>query len=384
MTDPRIDDHDAPGVPGDDAPALPGTPPTAEEPARAEAPGARAGHEPPPATRSRPAFLAVGPSGVEPVYPADVAATLRALRQPGAPTMWLHADSAEGLLPALEEFGLHELAVRSLRDGAERPRVEEFTDHLYVSLVRASVPVDAEDDAGRSTEEEPHAGTEALRIFVGERWVVSLGRLEPEEHEDLTETVLRQVMARDRGSSFVLYYLVEWVVGSLYPLLDSLDTRVDSLEDLVVVDTGEPVRQELFRLKRDLVELRRRVAPMRDVMQRLSSRGVGFVDEAAEVFFRDIHDDVLLVLEQLDTHRDILSSALELHLSTVSNRLNGVMERLTLVATLFMPITFITGFFGMNFSGLPLASAAWYWGTVAFMAAIFVAMAGYAWRRGWF
>ncbi|MHB8868564.1 MAG: magnesium transporter CorA family protein [Thermoleophilia bacterium] len=333
---------------------------------------------------SRPAFQAVGPSGAEPVYAAGVAATLRALRQPGAPTTWLHADSAEDLLPALEEFGLHELAVRSLRDGPERPRVEEFADHLYVSLVRASVPAGAEDDAGRSTEEETHTGIEGLRIFVGERWVVSLGRLEPEEHEDLTETVLRQVMARDRGSSFVLYYLSEWVVGTLYPLLDSLDTRVDSLEDLVLVDTGEPVRQELFRLKRDLVELRRRVAPTRDVMQRLSSRGVSFVDEAAAVFFRDIHDDVLLVLEQLDTHRDILSSALELHLSTVSNRLNEVMKRLTLVATLFMPITFITGFFGMNFSGLPLASAAWYWGTVALMAAIFVAMAGYAWRRGWF
>lgn len=330
------------------------------------------------------AFLAVGPTGAEPVYAAGVAATLRALRRPGAPVTWLHADSADDLLPALEEFGLHELSVRSLRDGPERPRVEEFADHLYVSLVRA-MPIGTPGQEGdRLFGEGIDAGIEGLRMFVGERWVLSLGHLEPEEHEALTQVIHRQVMGRGRGASFVLYYLAEWVVETLYPVLDSLDTRVDSLEDLVLEDTGEAVRQELFRLKRDLVELRRRVAPTRDVMQRLSSHGLGFVDEAADVFFRDVHDDVLLVLEQLDTHRDILSSALDLHLSTVSNRLNEVMKRLTLVATLFMPITFVTGFFGMNFSGLPIASAAWLWGTIALMAASFFTMAAYAWRRGWF
>ncbi|MHB0981192.1 MAG: magnesium transporter CorA family protein [Thermoleophilia bacterium] len=334
-------------------------------------------------SRPRPALLAVGPSGTEPVYPAGVGPTLRALRRPGAPIAWLHADSGEDLLAALEDFGLHELAVRSLRDGPERPRVEEYPDHLYVSLVRAS-PAAAAGEEGAPTEEDTKAAVEGLRIFVGERWVVSYGRLAPEEHAALTEVVVRQVMERGRGPSFVLYYLAEWVVETFYPLLDSLDTRVDSLEDLVLVDTEEGTRQELFRLKRDLVELRRKVAPTRDVMQRLSGHGLAFMEPAVDVFFRDVHDDVLLVLEQLDTYRDILSSALELHLSTVSNRLNEVMKRLTLVATLFMPITFITGVFGMNFAGLPVGSAVWLWGTLVAMVAISAGMAGYAWKRGWF
>lgn len=351
-----------------------------------DVPGDTSGTEEPtpPATRPAPALLAVGPSGAEPVYPKGVAPTLRALRRSNAPITWLHAESSEDLLSALEEFGLHELAVRSLRDGPERPRVEEYPDHLYVSLLRAGASATALERAGRPAAYGTNVRIEELRVFLGERWIVSLGPIGPEEHASLTEVVVRQVMDRGRGPSFVLYYLAEWVVETLYPLLDSLDDRVDSLEDLVLLDTGEQTRQELFRLKRDLVELRRRVAPTRDVMQRLSGHGLGFVEPEAEVFFRDVHDDVLLVLEQLDTHRDILSSALDLHLSTVSNRLNEVMKRLTLVATLFMPITFITGFFGMNFSGLPITSMAWYWGTVAAMTAAFVGMAGYAWRRGWF
>jgi Mg2+ and Co2+ transporter CorA len=105
---------------------------------------------------------------------------------------------------------------------------------------------------------------------------------------------------------------------------------------------GEAPMQELFGLKRDLVDLRRRVAPLRDVMQRLGSHGVLHVEHEAEVYFRDVHDDVMRAIELLDTYRDILSSALDLHLSSVSNRLNRVMKQLTVVATMFMPLSFIT------------------------------------------
>ena len=112
--------------------------------------------------------------------------------------------------------------------------------------------------------------------------------------------------------------------------------------------------QELFGLKRDLVDLRRRVAPLRDVMQRLGSHGVLYVEQEAEVYFRDVHDDIMRDIELLDTYRDILSSALDLHLSSVSNRLNRVMKQLTVVATMFMPLSFIVGFFGTNFTMMPV------------------------------
>jgi magnesium transporter len=294
----------------------------------------------------------------------------------------LHAAVSDDLVAALEESGLHELAVKSLREGPERPRVEEYPDHLYVSLLRARDGRDGAPDS-EAVSDVSVIDIEDIRVFLGPRWIVSLGGLDPDELETVGCLVSRQVMERGRGPSYVLYYLAEWAVGSLYPVLDSLDERVDSLEDLVLVDTGEATRQELFRLKRDLAEARRRIAPTRDVMQRLSTHGLGFVEPGADIFFRDVHDDILMVLEQLDTHRDILSSALDLYLSTVSNRLNEVMKRLTVVATVFMPLTFITGFFGMNFVDLPVHSAVWYWLTMASMVVVFVAMMGYAWRRRW-
>ncbi len=188
-----------------------------------------------------------------------------------------------------------------------------------------------------------------LRLFLGPRWIISVGHLHDADYDELAERMRRQVFSRERGASFIAYHICEWLVESLQPALERLDDRIDALEDQVVLATGEAPIQELFGLKRDLVDLRRRVAPLRDVMQRLGSHGVLYVEPEAEVYFRDVHDDVMRVIELLDTYRDILSSALDLHLSSVSNRLNRVMKQLTVVATMFMPLSFIVGLFGTNF-----------------------------------
>lgn len=291
---------------------------------------------------------------------------------PAEPVAWVHGEMSDDLLIPLEALGLHEVAVKSLRGGPERPRVEEYADHLYVLLF-----------AARSSVSVGPPVLEELRVFVGPRWLISLGHLDPVDLEELQTLVERQVFARSRAAGFVLYYLAEWIVNSLNPVLEDLDDWVDGLEDLVVLSTADAARQELFRLKRDVVDLRRRVAPMRDVMQRLSSHGVVFIDEGSAVYFRDVHDDVLLVIEQLDTYRDILSSALDLHLSNISNRLNQVMKTLTVVATLFMPITFITGFWGQNFDRLPFQSGLWFWMMMATVVGSFGGMLVYFWRKGW-
>ena len=126
-------------------------------------------------------------------------------------------------------------------------------------------------------------------------------------------------------------------------------------------DLGPHVQDAIIGLLgQELVDLRRRVAPLRDVMQRLGSYGVLYVDPETEVYFRDVHDDVMRVIELLDTYRDILSSALDLHLSSVSNRTNRVMKQLTVVATMFMPLSFIVGLFGTNFVRMPFGSLFWF------------------------
>jgi magnesium transporter len=322
----------------------------------------------------------------------DLPAVLSGLSAPGVEITWVHCDPDAGVVQALEGMGLDEIGVRSLHDGPERPRVEEFSNHVYISLFsadnslrkkgRRQVPSagPGEEKAEDASETLlPHLNE--LRLFLGPRWLISVGRFHENDYQQLVERMKRQVFSRQRGPSFITYHICEWLVETLQPALERLDDRIDSLEDSVVLTTGESSIQMLFGLKRDLVDLRRRVAPLRDVMQRLGSHGVQYVEQEAEVYFRDVHDDVMRVIELLDTYRDILSSALDLHLSSVSNRLNRVMKQLTVVATVFMPVSFIVGLFGVNFRQMPYDSLAWFLVMFVLMFASVVGILIWTWRR---
>lgn len=297
----------------------------------------------------------------------DLGTLLAGLSTYQGPVIWIHADLHPSVVQALDNMGLNEIVVKSLHDGPERPRVEEFADHIYISLLSPETPLDAQStdrhevaldtlDAVRPVS----AWVGVLRLFLGPKWIISVGGIRARDYEILAEHMRRQVFFRGRGPSFIAYHICEWLVEGLQPTLDDLDDRIDSLEDEVVLADGRAPVQELFSLKRDLVELRRRVVPLRDVMQRLGLHGAAFVDSEAEPYFRDVHDDVMRVIELLDTYRDILSSALDLHLSSVSNRLNQVMKQLTVVATVFMPLSFIVGLFGTNFVDMPFGNTVWF------------------------
>lgn len=321
---------------------------------------------------------------------------LARLSDPECPITWLHSGPYPSVAQALADMGLDEVAVKSLRDGPERPRVEEFADHLYISLFSAGLrpgrPEEGADGVARavssgSVADGGRVGGDSLpvlfelRLFMGPRWIISVGEMDAETYDVLLDRVRRQVFSRGRGPSFVAYHICEWLVEGLQPALELLDDRIDALEDEVVLAVGAAPMQQLFALKRDLVDLRRRVAPLRDVMQRLGAHGVLYVDPEAEVYFRDVHDDVMRVIELLDTYRDILSSALDLHLSSVSNRLNRVMKQLTVVATVFMPLSFIVGLFGTNFEFMPFRNFVWFLLMFGLMFLSITAILVYTWKR---
>ncbi|MBN1631739.1 MAG: hypothetical protein JW990_18445 [Thermoleophilia bacterium] len=326
------------------------------------------------------------PEGGRLVSPGELAEVLAGLSRSDSPITWIHACADAAVVRALDEMGLDEIVVKSLRDGPERPRAEEFADHLYISLFSADEPVGGRsvDERGAAEDGVQSAGLprlEELRLFLGAGWLISVGQIHSSDYECLADRVRRQVFSRERGVSFIAYHICEWLVETLQPALEDLDGRIDGLEDQVVLETGTVPMQRLFGLKRDLVDLRRRVAPLRDVMQRLGSHGVSFVDPEAEVYFRDVHDDILRIIELLDTYRDILSSALDLHLSSVSNRMNGVMKQLTVVATMFMPLSFVVGLFGTNFTRMPFDSLIWFILMFVLMFVSVVVFLVYTWRR---
>jgi magnesium/cobalt transport protein CorA len=349
------------------------------------------------------------PDGSRVIEPGELPPVLSGICDVSCPVTWIHAELEPAVIQALDDIGLDEIAVKSLRDGPERPRVEEFADHLYISLFSAerllarsagtgrAAPTAAAkggegsgaaqglEDAPGDLEPGERAGTlprlKDLRLFVGQRWLISVGHVAEADYELLVERVRRQVFSRQRGPSFIAYQICEWLVETLQPALERLDDRIDALQDQVLIETTRTPMDELFSLKRDLVDLRRRVAPLRDVMQRLGAYGVLYVDPEAEVYFRDVHDDVVRSIELLDTYRDILSSALDLHLTSVSNRLNKVMKQLTVVATVFMPLSFIVGLFGTNFEQMPFKSLLWFLMMFGLLFLSLVAMVVFTWRR---
>jgi magnesium transporter len=154
--------------------------------------------------------------------------------------------------------------------------------------------------------------------------------------------------------SLLLYRVVDGLINSFFPILSAFDDRIDELEDQIFLEASDEQLQEIFRMKRLLVGMRKAVTPQRDAFASLTGRMVelpGF-DPDDEHYFRDIYDHLIRISDLIDSYRDLLTSAMDVYLSTVSNRLNAVMKRLTIIATIFLPLTFITGFFGQNFGWL--------------------------------
>jgi len=186
--------------------------------------------------------------------------------------------------------------------------------------------------------------------------------------------------------AFLLYAILNALTDSYFPILDSIDDLIDELEDVTVTDTSNEVQLRIFRIKRALANMRRTISPQVEVANALVSRTGKLIPAKAEPYFADVHDHLIRAFEILDSYRDLMSGMLDVYLTTVSNRLNEVMKQLTIIATIFMPITFITGVFGMNFGHLPQVehdNGSLFWIALLLMAIITVMQIWYFRRRKW-
>ena len=249
----------------------------------------------------------------------------------------LDADSSQLLL---QGFGFHPLAVEDAEHFGQRPKVDDFDGFTYLVLHGALAA------PGTSVTCEVH-------VFFSAQHVVTV------HHSDggIFDGVRRRA-ARHRaaaGSSpgvSVLYLIVDELVDTYFPVLAKLDDRIDALEDAILKQPTEAQLGELFAMKRTLVSLRKVVTPERDMFARLLS-GMNLLEGMTpedERYFRDLYDHLIRISDLVDSYRDLLTGAMDTHLSTVSNRLNGVMKQLTIIATVFLPLSFLTGFFGQNFT----------------------------------
>jgi magnesium transporter len=301
-------------------------------------------------------------------------ATLERLRSAGT-FFWLDIDNpAQAEFAVLRDvFGFHPLAVEDSEQFDQRAKLDDYDDFLFIVVYGAAA------DADRLVE---------VHCFYSQRFLITV------HHDDCPAfaDIRRRYQHREKPieqPSLLLYRVIDGLVDSFFPVLAAFDDRIDELEDQIFLRADDEQLQEIFRMKRLLVGMRKAVTPQRDTFAGLMGR-IGTLPGLAEQdehYFRDVYDHLIRISDLIDSYRDLLTSAMDVYLSTVSNRLNSVMKQLTVIATIFLPLTFITGFFGQNFSWMVdhigSASAFFAFG-IGVDVALSVLLLVLFRRRGWF
>ncbi|MGB2711751.1 MAG: magnesium/cobalt transporter CorA [Conexibacter sp.] len=238
-----------------------------------------------------------------------------------------------------ERFGWHPLALEDTLHFGQRPKLDRYGDHMLLVFY------------GARTDGDGHPAMIEAHVLVSGDRVVTVRR-EPCTELDELRTRLRAETAE--SEEFVVYRVLDALTDTFFPVLEAIDDAIDELEDAIVLAPDDAQLQRLFQLKRSLVTLRRIVTPQRDLAARTIEEIAELpgLDPGTRDYFRDVYDHLIRVSDMVDSYRDLLTGAMDVYLSTVSNRLNSVMKQLTIVATIFLPITALTGFFGQNFGWL--------------------------------
>jgi magnesium transporter len=255
-----------------------------------------------------------------------------------------------------KEFGFHPLSIEDCRNEHQRPKVEEFQGYYFIVLYEAELVL------GR------HLELRELNIFLGKNYLVTV-HSQPIRTLKTAERLWRGwTDLAERGTGLLGYLLIDAIVDDYMPLLDTLSDRMDELEDKIFVDFQVEALEEIFRIKKELLFLRRSVTPLRDVFNTLLRREQQIFSHETYIYFQDVFDHLIRVADTIDTLRDLLGATMDAYLSVSANRMNMVMKRLTSISAILMSITLIAGIYGMNFDFMP--ELKWRYGYVGALGSI--------------
>ena len=286
----------------------------------------------------------------------------------------LYEPEQDVLRTVQKQFGLHDLAIEDAYHAHQRPKLELYEDSLFVVLRTAHMSSSA-----RQLEfGETH-------IFVGHNYLVTVRHGSLRSHIPVRQRCESTPHLLSKGPGYVLYALMDFVVDQYLPVVQQIEEEVEELEDVIfgMADTGDATSR-IYRLKRDLLSLRRAVTPLVEVCNRLMRFELPHIPEDTRVYFRDVYDHIVHFIESLESIRDMLGGMMDIYLSSISNRVNMEVRALTVVTMLFMPATLISGIFGMNFDIMPwLRHPNGFWFAIGLMGTIASIMGLIFWRRQW-
>jgi magnesium transporter len=297
------------------------------------------------------------------------------------PVTWVNVDGlgdVETIRKLGEIFGLHRLSLEDVVNVHQRAKVEQYEEYVFVV---ARMPAQGE-----------NMETEQFSLVLGEGFVLTFQERVGDSFDLVRDRIRKNLgLIRKRPQDYLAYTLLDAVVDSYFPVLERYGERLESIEQEVVAEPDKATITRIYQIKRDMMALRRAVWPLRDAINGLIRDARQLVSDETRIYLRDCYDHTVQIIDMLETYRETASGLLDFYLSSLSNRMNEVMKVLTIIATIFIPLSFIAALYGMNFSSdtspWNMPELRWYWGypfALGLMAAVALGLLYFFRRKGWF
>lgn len=279
-------------------------------------------------------------------------------------------------------FDLHPLVLEDVVNVPQRPKVEDYDDQLVIIAQMVMLK-----DKGDGF------WIEQVSFVLGKHYLLTV---QEEPQRDCFGPVRDRIRnnkgsVRKSGPDYLAYTLLDAVIDGFFPVLEDYGERIEALENEVMLNPTRHTLEKIYQVRRELLALRRSIWPQRDAINTLIRAGSNLMSPDVSIYLRDCYDHAVQVMDMVETYRELASGLMDVYLSSVSNKMNEIMKFLTVMSSIFIPLTFIAGIYGMNFntekSPLNMPELNWYWGyplCLAVMAAIAAALCLFFWRRGWF
>jgi magnesium transporter len=279
-------------------------------------------------------------------------------------------------------FNLHQMIVEDVVNVPQRPKVEHYHDQLLIIAIMVVL------NPARTgfTKEQ-------VSLVLGKNYLLTVQE-EPEEdcfHGVRQRIEIDRGIIRTQGADYLAYCLLDAIVDGYFPVLEYYGELIEDLEEEVMLRPDRSTLEKIYKIRRELLTIRRAIWPQRDALNSLIRDGSDLISSEVQVYLRDCYDHTIQVMDMVETYRELATGLMDVYLSAVSNKMNEIMKLLTVVSAIFIPLTFVAGVYGMNFdrekSPFNMPELGWYWGyplCLALMAIIAISLVFFFWKRGWF
>ncbi|MFH1598241.1 MAG: magnesium/cobalt transporter CorA [Patescibacteria group bacterium] len=293
-------------------------------------------------------------------------------------TTWINIDgihNVELIKKIGQHFELHSLTLEDIVNTDQRPKLEDMEQYIFIVLKMMDF------DPGQIK-----VANEQVSLILGRNYVISFQEKEGDLFDPIRDRILHNKgRIRKMGSDYLIYALIDVIVDHYFVILEKLGEKTDNLEEELLTNPSPKILDTIHNMKRTAIDLRKTIWPVREIINKLERGEIDLIKKETIIYLRDVYDHTIQIIEAIESSRDVLSGMLDIYLSSVSNRMNEVMKVLTIIATIFIPMTFIAGVYGMNFKNMPeLEWPLGYFSAWGIMLTIAVIMMIYFKRKKWF